>query len=124
MGKFVSPSRRFSSLHPDSIMTQPVDIVKESVTGPIFHGHVDVGTAAVQLTSIAPPAKKGVIVRADAANTVDIYIGNAFVTANNTAASGGIPIAPGEALFIPVDNPSLLYARASAVSQDLAWLAV
>ena len=107
-------------------MSQPHDIVKESVSGPLFHGHLVVGTTAAQIATVKPskPFTKGVIVRADAANTVDIYIGISHVTANNTVATGGLPIAPGEALFIPIDDPTLLYAISGSAAQDLAWLAV
>jgi len=107
-------------------MTYPVEISKESVTGPFFHGHVLVGTTAVKLTTSQPSIllRKGIIVRADSANTVDIYLGNAFVTADNVVGTGGLPIASGEAVFIPLDDPTLLYIRATVASQDLAWFAV
>jgi hypothetical protein len=103
-----------------------VDVTKESSGNMITHGHTVVGTGAVQIATTSPPKvlDKGVILRAPAANTVDVYIGVATLTADTAAATGGFPLAPGDALFVPIDDHTKIWARASAASQDLAWLTI
>lgn len=103
-----------------------VDVTKESTGSPFSHGHTVVGTTALRVSTITPsrPLDKGVLLRAPSANSVDIYIGIGSVTADTNATSGGFPLAPGEAVFIPIDDHTKLFVRASASAQDLAWLAI
>ena len=110
-------------------MTPPFDVVKEAVKGPLIHGHTTVGTSIVQLTTINDSVFKGVLLRCPGSsdpvpNGSPIWVGNIFVTADSTADSGGLPIAPGEALFIPIDDPSNLYVRSTAAGQDIAWMLI
>lgn len=105
-------------------------VVKESVTG-LVHGHKSVGTSVVPLYDfpLTFPANKGVLLRCPGAgdatpNTVEVWVGGPGVTGDSAEGSGGIPIAPGEALFIPIEEPALLYVVAGAASQDIAWMAI
>lgn len=105
-------------------------VVKESVIG-LSHGHKSVGISVVQLYAFAltSPANKGVLLRCPGAgdatpNTVEVWVGGPAVTGDSNESSGGMPIAPGEALFIPIEEPSHLYVIAGAVSQDIAWMAL
>lgn len=90
-------------------------------------GQTTVGVSAVLLvgTKLADGNKRGVLVKAyganDAAeNTVPVFIGNAQVTVDS-----GFPIAPGEAVTIPVTGGrAALYAVAASNSQKIAWITV
>ena len=88
-----------------------------------LNGQLTVGTEAVKIptTRLAKGNKKGILIKAygsgdTAANTVPIFIGNAQVT-----ATSGFPIAPGEAVSIPIEG-SEIYAIASAADQKIAWI--
>lgn len=90
-------------------------------------GQTTVGTSAVPLvgTALAGGNERGVLVKAYgdndvAANTVPVFIGNAQVT-----VSTGFPIAPGEAVTIPVTGRgAALYAVASVNTQNIAWISI
>lgn len=89
------------------------------------HGsNLDVDTSAEQITTTSFNAKRGVVVKADSANTGIVYIGNSDVTAGNTAATDGIPLSAGESAEIEIDNPNKLYAIASVVNQKVYWMAI
>jgi hypothetical protein len=82
-----------------------------------------VGVAALRIPTkrLAKGNKKGILIKAYgsgdiAANTVPIFIGNAQVTVDD-----GFPIAPGEAVSIPIEGAEI-YAVASANTQKIAWL--
>lgn len=105
-------------------------IGKESVeginpnTGPA-HGHTVVGTSAVQLV----PQKfsetfKGVLVVADASNSAVVYIGRKGVTADNDVDTGGIPLPAGTAIFLPIEDPTLLFVISTSDTQDVAWMSI
>lgn len=101
-------------------------IHKESVNK-IAHGHVVIGVAKVKIDLGSFTFVKGILFRCPAsddpvANVAPIWIGGSTVTADSTVATGGMPIAPGESLFIPFDFDSDLYAISTSASQDLAWL--
>lgn len=105
-------------------------IGKESVegiapgSGP-SHGHTVVGTSPVPLTpNKFSEVYKGVLVVADTANTVAIYIGRAAVTADNNVATGGIPLPAGTSIFIPIEDPTVLYVVSGSASQDAAWMVI
>lgn len=105
-------------------------IVKESVAV-LKHGHGVAGTTRTQLAvaKLAFPTNKGILVRCpgalDAAtNTDEVWIGGPNVTADEDETTGGTPIAPGEALFLPLEDPSLLFIVSTAADQDISWLSL
>ena len=105
-----------------------MEITKEAVRE-LFQGHKSVGTTRVKLTELDFTVNKGVLVRCPGtsdpvANTVPVWIGGSAVTANSAEGTGGIPILPGDSIFIPIDKPNLLWVVSSAVSQDVAWLGI
>lgn len=99
--------------------------VTSSVSGTLDHGsNLDLDTAAEQITATSFACKFGVTLRADTTNPGICYIGNSDVTAGSTAATDGIPLGPGDSLFLPVTNPNLLYSAASANNNKVYWIAV
>jgi hypothetical protein len=92
------------------------------------HGHTVVGRTPVPLTNLSFKFNRGVLVRAPGAadsvpNTDIVFIGGPNVTADTTD-TGGLPLVPGSAVEIPIEDPSLVYAVSGSESQDLAWLGV
>lgn len=99
--------------------------VTSAVSATMDHGsNLDIDAAAEQITSTSFACKFGVTLRAPIANTGILYIGNSDVTASGTAATDGIPLYPGDSLFLPVTNSNIPYAIASAVNQAIYWIAV
>lgn len=108
----------------------PVEITKETVPA-LAHGHVTVGTSPVRVAArIDQKVFKGILIRApgasdDTPNTEVIYVGiNSSVTADYDSETGGMPLTPGTSLFVPVENPSTLWAISTSGGQDLAWMVV
>lgn len=103
-------------------------IEQESVNG-LNHGHTVVGTTRVKLTSVAGfKALKGVLMRAPGStdptpNIAPIWVGGPGVAADSTD-KGGIPILPGDALFIPVEQLDSLWVISTSNAQDIAWLSI
>jgi hypothetical protein len=80
-------------------------------------------------TTLGTGALKGILLRApgsgdDSPNSAPVYVGGAGVTADNMPETGGMPICPGETLFVPLENLELLYAISTAANQQLAWIAM
>lgn len=99
--------------------------VTSAVSATLDHGsNLDIDTSAEQITSTSFACKFGVTLRAPIANTGILYIGNSDVTASGTAATDGIPLYPGDSLFLPVTNSNIPYAIASANNQTIYWMAV
>ena len=90
----------------------------------LHHGHTAVGGTAVQLTNLAFQLDRGLLVKADAANSAPVWIGRKAVTADSHSDTGGMPVEPGEALVLPVDDPSKVFAISTAADQDLAWMGI
>jgi len=103
-----------------------MDILSLTDTQSSFdHGsNLDIDASAEQITSTSFTAKRGVVLRAPSANTGIIYVGNSDVTAGTTAATDGIPLEPGESLFIEIDNPNKLYGIADVANQKIFWSAI
>jgi hypothetical protein len=104
-----------------------MDITKVS-SRELSHGHVTVGITRTQLSVFNFPLLKGVLLRAPGgddpvANSDPVWVGGAGVTANS-AATGGLPLVPGASIFIPVEDPSLLWVVSTATSQDIAWIGI
>lgn len=99
--------------------------VASAVSGTMDHGsNRDVDTSAEQITSTSFACKFGLTLRASESNTGIIYIGNSDVTAGTTDATDGMPLSPGDSLFLPVTNSNIPYAIASANNQIIYWVAV
>ena len=107
-------------IYKDGIL-QDRPIVQETLD----HGsNLDIDTTAEQITTTSFAVKRGVAVKADAANSGIVYIGNSDVTAGTTAGTDGIPLSAGESVEMEVDNPNKLYAIASANDQKVYWMAL
>lgn len=107
-----------------------MEVVKESVTQ-LWHGWAKFGTtrSRVVSTNLGTGALKGILLRAPGSgdanpNDVPVYVGGSGVTANNLPETGGMPLCPGETLFIPLENLQLLYAISTQPNQQLAWIAM
>jgi len=101
-----------------------MDIVSAN-SSTLDHGaNRDVDTTAEQITSTSFATKFGVVLKADAANTGIIYVGNSDVTAGNTDATDGFPLSAGETITLEVTNSNIPYAIASANNQVIYWMAV
>ncbi len=100
------------------------DVADESA--PTFdHGsNLAVGTSAEVLTATSFDCQKGVVVKAAAANTGIIYVGNSDVTAGSAAATDGFPLSAGDSVEVETDNPNLIFVIASVDAEDVFWLAV
>lgn len=104
-----------------------MEITKEAVRE-LQHGHATAGTIRSRLTELDFTVYKGVLVRCPGGsdptpNTDPIWIGGAGVTADS-GATGGIPILPGDAIFIPIDKPNFLWVVSTAADQDIAWMGI
>jgi len=89
------------------------------------HGsNLDVDTTAEQLTTTSIPCKVGILIRADHANTGDIYIGNSDVTAGTEGATDGMQLKAGDAVFLEISNANLIYVIGSAINQKVYFLTI
>lgn len=87
------------------------------------HGQVTIGTTAQRLQAV--PADKedrrtdggGIVLKASSGNTGIVYVGNADVSDGN-----GFFLSSGEAINLPVDDPSRIYLVASESGQIVAWI--
>lgn len=89
------------------------------------HGSLgSIGATALQLTSTATPLSNGVLVMADPANTAGslVYVGGAGVTAASAAATDGVPLSPGQAITVEVNNPALIYCIGSTTGLKVFFL--
>ena len=86
--------------------------------------NLDIDTSAEQIPSTSYPASVGVLFRADADNSGVIYLGNSDVTAGTTAATDGLPLSAGDAIFLQISNANLVYAIGSAVNQKIYFMVV
>ena len=104
------------------------DIGKETASS-LDYGHCPVGPTPRRLASESSPCLKGVLIRAPGSvdpmpNTVCVWVGDARVLASSDEDRGGMPIPPGEALFIPIDDPYRLWVVSTDGDQDVAWMAM
>jgi hypothetical protein len=104
------------------------EVVKEtSPTKGLRFGHTTVGVTAVKLCE-GFPAKRGILIRCPGSsdpvpNTVCVWVGGVNVKADSTSL-GGMPLPPGQAIIIPIDEPGELYVISTAADQDVAWMGV
>ena len=104
------------------------DIGKEAATSLDF-GHCPVGPTPRRLTAQSSPCLKGVLIRAPGSvdpmpNTACVWVGDARVLASSDEDRGGMPVPPGEALFVPIDDPHRLWVVSTDGDQDVAWMAM
>jgi hypothetical protein len=101
-----------------------MEVVKEtSPSKGLQFGHTTVGLTAVKLCE-SFRANRGVLIRCPGSsdptpNTVCVWVGGANVTTNT-----GMPLPPGQAIVIPIDDPSVLFLISTAADQDVAWMGV
>lgn len=95
----------------------------EAVTKTLIHGQTTVGTSAVQLTTNAEVLVKGVLIKAAAANSASIFVGKAGVAATG-ATNGGLALAAGEGIFIPVEDASTIWLISTTGSQGVSFLGI
>jgi hypothetical protein len=104
------------------------EVKETSPSNRLAHGHTVVGTTPVPLTTLTFKFVRGVLLRAPGPNdpvpnTDVIYVGRRSVTADS-AATGGMPLLPGHAIDLPVDDPTQVYVVSRSANQDLAWIGV
>ena len=105
-----------------------MNIEKEVSPGKsLYNGHTTVGLTAVPLANKFPTTR-GILLRCPGSldptpNTACVWVGGKGVTADS-AATGGMPIAPGSHLVLPVDDASAIYVISTAADQDVAWMGV
>lgn len=96
-----------------------ITIIERDTTNAVDAFRVAVGTTAAAITSAPYACKRGVGVKASPSNAGVIYVGPSDVTAGSTPATDGWPLAAGEELFLPLDDPRAVYAIASVANQQL-----
>lgn len=101
-----------------------MEVVKEtSPSKGLQYGHTVVGVTPVQLC-VSFRTTRGILLRCPGSsdptpNTVCVWVGDSRVTVGT-----GMPLPPGQAIIIPIDDPSQLYLISTAASQDVAWMGV
>ncbi len=106
-----------------------MEVKETSPAGDLRYGHTTVGTIAKPVTPNSVKLVRGVLLRAPGPNDLTpnmdvIYVGLKSVTCTGDVGSqtDGLPIIPGGAVELPIDDPSLIYAISNTPSQDLAWM--
>ena len=90
---------------------------------------ISVTTTASRLSSFVTDkvdviARRGFQFKAASTNTGDISLGGSSVVGSATASSvNGMPLSPGESLFVEVTQLSHIWADASTGTQVLHWIA-
>jgi len=102
-------------------------IGRASEVGLVRMGHTVVGLAAAQITTCPRQLTKGIWIKAPgtlhtAANSDSVYVGKSNVTADSDVETGGYELAPGEELFLEVDDPSEVWVVSTAGAQDIGWI--
>jgi len=95
-----------------------VHVAKETVTG-FVAGNGTIGTTESLLTTLSLPCHKGIIVKAAAANTGTIMVGNP-----GNSANGWILEAGQSTPVIKVDSTDLVAITGSAAGQVYSWMKV
>ncbi len=98
-----------------------IDIDTAVSVGSSFTNNVaSVGTSAIQITTTSFTCSKGVTVTADMSNTGTIFVGNS----SSVTTSTGFSLEAGDALFLPIDNPTKVYVISDTASQKVLYVAV
>jgi|TARA_R100001163_G_C5060384_1_gene197202 hypothetical protein len=84
-----------------------------------------IGTTAVPITTRELNASRGVQIMASTTNSVTVYIGPKGVTAGTSSAdTDGYPLAAGEAVVVPVIEPSKIYAITASSTAAISYMLV
>lgn len=95
---------------------------QDTVTSAMIHGETTVGTTAAKLTTrVHEKLYKGVLIKADAANTGTVSVGGPGVTATGETTAG-IPLSATEGLLIPVEDATRIWIIGSAANQKVFYL--
>lgn len=106
-----------------------MEVVKEtSPSKGLQFGHTSVGVTAVKLCE-SFRANRGVLLRTPGSadptpNTVCVWVGPSPNVKADSSPQGGMPLPPGQAIVIPIDDPSQLYLISTSADQDVAWMGV
>ena len=94
--------------------------VVETVTPPasIFNGQKTVAATGTAEAIAATQAANGVTIKALAANTNPVYVGNSGVTTSN-----GYELAAGEAVFLEVDDLAKVFVDVTTNGEGVSFLA-
>lgn len=102
----------------DSVLDE---IETANTVGSTFtNGSTTIGTSSAQMTSTSFTCNKGVTITADMSNQGTIYVGNA----TGVTSSTGFPLEAGDAMFLPIANPTLVYIIADTASQKVLYIAI
>lgn len=83
-----------------------------------------IDTTAAQIVTAKTVCKRGVQVKAAAANTGRVYVGNSDVTNGSADATDGFELSAGQGLFVPTQDASTVYVIGSAAGQKVFWFTV
>ena len=98
------------------------DLGVYTTSGGLENGNMQLtSTSALALSATTVPCQ-GVIVKARSTNAATIYVGKSDVTADNTNATGGYPLDPGESVGVPCRNLTEVYIRGTS-GDGVAYLA-
>ena len=84
----------------------------------------NISTSAIQLVAAETKVKRGVQIKAAAANSGKVYIGKSDVTNGSADATDGFELSAGDGLFVPCFDASTIYVIGSAAGQKVFWLTV
>ena len=91
------------------------------LAGSIVQTVTSVGASAVAIPATPLANRSSILVQAPASNTLNIYLGAATVTADETA-TGGIKLLPGQAIPLNLAAGVVLYARSTSTGQHVVTL--
>lgn len=83
-----------------------------------------IDTTAVAIVATKTICRRGVQVKAAAANTGKVYVGNSDVTNGSADATDGFELSAGQGLFVPTQDAATVYAIGSAAGQKVFWFTV
>ena len=102
-----------------SSMPMPASILPSGTF--VSYGQTAVGGTYVNLANHA--AVRGVIIKALAGNTANIYVGNNnSVTTSGT--TGGLELIPGDSIFLPLTNLNLVFCISTIAAQKVSWVVI
>lgn len=85
----------------------------------VYNGSKNVTTAGTRVALAASQAISSVTVKAKAANTGSIYVGDSTVSSSN-----GFVLAAGEAISMDIDNLADIYLDSSVNGEGVTYVAV
>lgn len=86
-------------------------LIPEQLKG---NGHTDIAVTGTAIVLRAPTHCRQVMIKADPDNVGTVYIGVSTVTNSQSALTGGMQMAPGDANTFPVTSLSLVYINGAA----------